>query len=110
MLRRIRVLRAAQLALVVAALLAVGGSFGLHPEPSAARVPAAGGEISTIPDVAAPHGCLACMTHGAALVSPLFGILLAGAPSAPLTTLLDRVGPACRLGRDLPGRSPPAGS
>jgi len=109
MLRRLRAARSARLALTIAAFLAIGGSFGLHPEPAAGAVPSGAG-ISKITDVAAPHGCLACMTHGAALVSPLFGILLASAPSTPLTALLDRVGPSRLPGRDLSGRSPPAGS
>jgi hypothetical protein len=110
MFRQMRSARAVHLALSIAALLAIGGSFGLHPEPGAgAGTPSAGG-ISTVKDVASPHGCLACLTHGVALVSPLAGIIPDGAASTP-SSLVFELDPSGRLsGRNHSGRSPPARS
>lgn len=108
MLRRMRSAPVVRLALCVAGFLAIGASFGLHPEP-------VGNFSSSPPGVAfaklrtleARHGCVACLTHGAALAAPLLGILLAGAPSEPASLLVDPSSHGRLAGTDLPGRSPP---
>jgi hypothetical protein len=96
-----------RIALCVAGFLAIGASFGLHPEPA--------GNFGSPPGVAwakvrtqeATHGCVACLSHGAALASPSFAILLLGSASEPASLVLDPVSHGRPSGRDLPGRSPP---
>ena len=96
-----------RLALCVAGFLAIGASFGLHPEPA--------GNLGSPPGVAwakfrtqeATHGCVACLTHAAALASPSFAFLLLGSASEPASLVLDPVSHGRPAGRDLPGRSPP---
>jgi hypothetical protein len=96
--------------LLVAAVLAVIASVGLHPEPiGGENVSAHRGLASAHTDEAA-HPCAACLTHAAALAPPPSGLpetvpvqtslgLLAGSP------FVGRL-----AGRDLSGRSPPARS
>ena len=99
---------AVRVALVLAALLSVGSSIGLHPEPSGVpsspvtRFAAASGMES------ASHCCLACLTHASALVSPLAGILQADGRVSPSAHSADPTPHARLSGRDLSGRSPPA--
>jgi len=101
---------AVRLTLAVAVLLAVGASFGLHPEPASPVLQSGAGGISSVRSAAAPHDCLACLTHGAAIASPLAGIVLEAAPSSA-AGLPEGSIPRARLAcRDLSGRSPPARS
>jgi hypothetical protein len=110
MLRQTRNRPAVRLALAVALLLALGASFGLHPEPASQGSPSGVSGISTARSAAAPHGCLACLTHGATMVSPLFGIVLEAAPSSATGLPEGSLPPARLTCRDLSGRSPPARS
>jgi hypothetical protein len=110
MLRRTRNTSVVRLALAVAVLLALGASFGLHPEPASQGSPSGVSGISTARRVPAPHGCLACLAHGAAMVSPLFGIVLVAAPSSAAGLSEGPLPPARLTCRDLSGRSPPARS
>lgn len=110
MLRQLRTARAAQIVLCLAAILAIGGSFGLHPEPRAGALPASPAGFSTLKIASAPHGCLACLTHGAALAAPLSGFFLAGAPAAAASLPGEPALPGRLAGRELSGRSPPARS
>ncbi|MEP6993929.1 MAG: hypothetical protein ABI968_05355 [Acidobacteriota bacterium] len=97
-----------RLALCLAALLAVGGSFGLHPEPAAGLESAVqAAAFAKFHAPAGDHGCVACLTHGAALASPFSGILLASSPCEPASLTLDPLSHGRLACRDLPGRSPP---
>lgn len=97
-----------RLALCLAAALAVGASFGLHPEPAADFGAAAQSTaFAKFRAAEASHGCVACLTHGAALTSPLSDILLAASPCEPASLILDPLSHGRLAGRDLPGRSPP---
>jgi len=107
MLRRLRRARAAHVLLGLAALLTVGASFGLHPEPGGSPRALPDG-ISTAAPASPSHGCLACLTHGAALASPSLGLLLAAAPVAPAPLALEPLLAGRLAGRDLSGRSPPS--
>ncbi|MGH9369026.1 MAG: hypothetical protein ACRD3M_15280 [Thermoanaerobaculia bacterium] len=102
---------AVKLALCIAALLSIGAAFGIHREPIVnGALEAAASGLSAVRTVSAPHGCFACLTHGAALASPRSGIAFTSAASAPGSLFADPV-PGGRLaGRDLSGRSPPARS
>ena len=96
-----------RLALAVAVLLAVGASFGLHPEPGARG--AADG-ISRVLNASAAHDCLACLGHVTAVASPLSGIVPEASPASG-AALSECSLPFSRLTcRDLSGRSPPAHS
>ncbi len=66
MLRACRVARSVRLLLLVGALFAVAGSFGLHPEPTAEDVGAATDRTAWTagaPADSASHGCMACLAH-----------------------------------------------
>jgi hypothetical protein len=110
MLERLKASRAVRTALVAAAILSIVGAFGLHPEPIAAGRSASLPGVSALKAAGATHGCLACLTHGVALASPLTGIFAA---AAELGALLSSSEPALRPllsdGRQS-GRSPPARS
>ncbi len=110
MLRQLRTARAAQIVLCLAAILAVGGSFGLHPEPGNGALSAAPAGFSAPRITSAPHGCLACLAHGAALAAPLTGLPLAGAPGAPASLPGDSIVSGRLAALELSGRSPPARS
>jgi hypothetical protein len=110
MLRKIRTMPAVRLALALAVLLAVGASFGLHPEPGSQSAPSAVGGITKVRAAAAPHDCLACLTHGAAIAAPLAGIVLEADSTSPAGPSGGSIPPARLARRDLSGRSPPARS
>lgn len=107
MLRRMRTAPVIRLALCLAAFLAIGTSFGLHPEPAGNFGSPPGVAWAKIRTQEATHGCVACLTHGVALVSPSFALLLAGSASVPASLVLDPISHGRPAGRDLPGRSPP---
>jgi hypothetical protein len=108
MLRRVRTAPVVRLALCVAGFLAIGASFGLHPEPGANFGSSPPGiAVAKLRTLEARHGCVACLTHGAALASPLLGILLARSPSELASLLVDPSSHGRLAGMDLPGRSPP---
>jgi len=108
MLRRFRTAPAVRLALCAAALIAIGASFGLHPEPGdpfgAASTAFA---RSTAPE--SNHGCKACLNHGLALTSTLFGLLASGSAWTPSPPSADPASHGRLAAADLPGRSPPFG-
>ncbi len=110
MLGRIRIARVVRLALVAAVLLSIASSFGLHPEPLAANPASPVTDLSALRSPGVAHGCLACLTHGAAIVSPLAAVPTVARPLRPFPLVREsdwrsRLD-ACRL----PGRSPPARS
>jgi len=107
MLRRLRRSRGTHVLLGLAALLTIGAAFGLHPEPGGAS-PVLPDGISQAAAATASHGCLACLTHGAALASPFSGLHLAAAPAAPAPLVPETLLAGRLAGRDLSGRSPPA--
>ena len=110
MLGTLRMAWAVRLALVVAALLSIAGSFGLHPEPLAASPSGPAPGVSALRTPGLAHGCLACLTHAAALASPLSAVVADAGPLRPVP-LMRESGRRSRLaaGR-LSGRSPPARS
>ena len=108
MLRRIRKSRAVHVALALTAMLTIGASLGLHPEPaSTLGAPPADG-ISALSGPSSAHGCFACLVHGAAVAWSAAALPSAGA-AEELLVLPSATEPAGRLaGRELSGRSPPA--
>jgi hypothetical protein len=98
-----------RIALCVAGFLAIGASFGLHPEPAGNFGLPPGAAWTKFRAPEATHGCVACLTHGAALPSPPVAILLLGASSEPASLVLHPDSHGRPAGRDLPGRSPPFG-
>jgi hypothetical protein len=110
MFHRIRTSPAIRAALCVAALLALAGSFGLHPEPIGSEALAAHRGLARVHVDDAPHACLACLSHVAASVQPFSVALPVGQPSAPLHRIAGPPADGRVAGLDLPGRSPPARS
>jgi hypothetical protein len=111
MLRALRSSRSGRGLLFAAALLAVTGSFGLHPEPASDSAVAdftGPAWTGSAVEAASGHGCTACLAHrnvslsGLAVFAPTSGVAL-GAP-VPV--------PARGLRLFLPrlddGRAPPA--
>ena len=113
MFRALRTSPIVLLALALAAVLSVGGSLGLHPEP-AAPSGASGGDATfsstTSRADAAPHRCLACLIFGATLISPIFRAPLAGATPSAAATGRDADSHGRLSHRSLSGRSPPSRS
>jgi hypothetical protein len=107
MLRRMRTAPVARLALCAAGFLAIAASFGLHPEPAGNFGSPQGAAWARFATQEATHGCVACLSNGAALASPAFAIPLIGSASEPASLVLDPVSHGRPAGRDLPGRSPP---
>jgi len=107
MLRRLRRARGAHVLLGLAALLTIGAAFGLHPEPGGAS-PVLPDGISKAAAATASHGCLACLTHDAALAPPLSGLYLDAGPAASAPLGPEALFTGRSAGRDLSGRSPPA--
>jgi hypothetical protein len=106
MLRRIRTAPFARLALFAAAFIAIGASFGLHPEPGEPLgAPSAAFAKSLVPE--SSHGCMACLNHGLALASALSSLLLSGSAWTPAPPPADPTSHGRLAASDLPGRSPP---
>jgi hypothetical protein len=109
MFRALRKTRFAQIVLLAAGLLAVSGSFGLHPEPEGRTASFATGDGWDALDRsgAAPHDCLLCLAHkslslprlSAAVLQP--GSAVHAAPVAA-SSLLGRL-----EGHPREGRAPP---
>ena len=79
MFRALREARLAQIVLLAAGLLAVSGSFGLHPEPegSAARVATGDGWTTLDRTGAAPlHDCFLCLAHKSISLPRLSAVVL----------------------------------
>jgi hypothetical protein len=110
MFRRIPTSPAIRAALCVAALLALAGSFGLHPEPIGNEALAAHRGLARVHIDEGPHACLACLSHVAAFVQPFAAALAVSQPSAPLYRIARPPAAGRIAGLDLPGRSPPARS
>ncbi len=113
MLQAIRGARWSRVFLFAAALVAIAGSFGLHPEPgsvppaisAAAQVPA---WTANSPDASSTHGCFACLAHRNVSLSGLAVF----APSAARAVGSAVTLPTRALGLFAPrlddGRAPPA--
>ena len=98
----------ARLALLLAAVLALATSFGLHPEPAGSFGPPSGAAAwAKARGPEAVHGCLACLAHGTALASPSAGIVLEAALCESLSLSLDSLSHGLPAGDDRSGRSPP---
>ena len=110
MFHRIRTSPAIRAALCVAALLALAGSFGLHPEPIGNDALAAHRGLARVHVDEGPHACIACLSHIAASVQPFSAALPVGQPSASLDRIAGPPADGRLVGLDLPGRSPPARS
>ncbi|HEY2517814.1 MAG TPA: hypothetical protein VGO79_09810 [Thermoanaerobaculia bacterium] len=95
-----------RLALCAAALIAIGTSFGLHPEPGEA-FPAPSVAFARAAALESNHGCVACLNHGVVVASPLIGLLPSGAAWKPAPPPVDPLSHGRLAAADLPGRSPP---
>jgi hypothetical protein len=78
MFRAMRTAAAVRALLGLAALLTLGSSVGLHPEPAAAQDLSAAEVGAPTGTDFVPHRCLACLTFGSTLVTPLPATLAAG--------------------------------
>src|ERR1700692_4070047 len=79
MFRALRGIRTAQLALLVAGVLAVSGSFGLHPEPGASTALAAHRPGWNALDRSAKtetHDCYLCLAHRSVSLPRLSPVVL----------------------------------
>ena len=85
----------------------MGASFGLHPEPASSLAAPRSAVFVRFQAAEAAHGCLACLTHGAALASPPSAVLLAGLFFEPASVSLESPSRGRLAGTELPGRSPP---
>jgi hypothetical protein len=112
MMWRLRVARRAQLILWIAALLSVGGSFGLHPEPGDAAMRSASVvESDGSPELrrvaSSRHPCVACLSQ-----RPHSLVSVIDAPSARLRIVPFAPPPALHFAQRLDtanheGRAPP---
>src|SRR6266508_1948045 len=111
MFRALRKARFAQIVLLTAGVLAVSGSFGLHPEPegSGVRVSSRGGwNALDRSGVAAPHDCFLCLAHKSISLPGLSAVVLqpgraVNAIPAAAPSLLERL-----EGHPCESRAPPA--
>jgi hypothetical protein len=110
MLRHLRSAGSVRLAVGVAVFAAILGAAGLHPEPALGFTADSTLGLIHSATPTASHGCLACLTHGAALASPISGIVAPGAPATPDLPPAVSDGYARIVPRDLAGRSPPSNS
>jgi hypothetical protein len=111
MLYRLRSALPVRSALCLAAVLSVGGSVGLHPEPSSAKRPP---DFTSFAAAAAPkagsptHTCLTCLLYGSAFPSWSSAVVHGILPSLSTvpTDLATRTGSLVAPCHD--GRAPPA--
>ena len=110
MFRLSRISRLARVIALAAGVLAVGGSFGLHPEPDSVS-PAPAQDQWATPSTSAetsPHACLACLAHRAVPLPRLSAVVFAPRPASPASISADPV-PLARLeSKPREGRAPPA--
>ncbi len=113
MLQAVRKARFTRVLLFAAALAAIAGSFGLHPEPGAppravSSMPDALSWIADSPDPSAGHGCLACLAHRDVSLSGL--AVFAPAPARAVSSFIAVPTRPLRLfaPRLDDGRAPPA--
>lgn len=105
-----RITRLGRAVALAAGILAVIGSFGLHPEPDSTPAAPAHPEWASAPVSAetAPHACLACLAHRAIPLPRLDAVVFAPRPAAPAAVAADPV-PIARLeAKPREGRAPPA--
>src|SRR5262245_3888831 len=110
MIRSSRFTRFGRAAALAAGILAVVGSFGLHPEPESTAGAPAHPEWASASAAAetAPHTCLACLAHRAIPLPRLNAVVFAPRPAAPAAVTADPV-PIARLeAKPREGRAPPA--
>jgi hypothetical protein len=110
MMHSSRITRFGHAVALAAGILAVIGSFGLHPEPESAASPPAQPEwaSTTTADEAAPHACLACLAHRAIPLPRLNAVVFVPRPASPAAVSADPV-PIARLeAKPREGRAPPA--
>ena len=107
---RLRKAPLARAALLAAGILAVISSFGLHPEPLGSERGSAHRGLASAHTDEGVHACPACLTHAAALASPVAGLPTA-VSLVSCRGLSADLPPVGRFsGRDLSGRSPPSRS
>ena len=109
MLRLIREARFVRALLLVAGLLAVSASFGLHVEPAAGRAPVSAWSAKTL-ESPPSHACPACLAQRHVSIARLIAVVLhiessVPAPAVPEVRRPDRF--ATRPQRD---RAPPVAS
>jgi hypothetical protein len=109
MLRVLRRARFGRIALVLASLLAVTGSLGLHPEPGDVRAAPAGFVAGhAAPSEAGAHDCLACLAHRSVPLTRLSGVVLAPGPTVLFFFASRAWRPLPTQSRTHEGRAPPA--
>ncbi|MEO8190514.1 MAG: hypothetical protein ABI682_09230 [Acidobacteriota bacterium] len=113
MLQAVRMARWTRVLLFAAALAAITGSFGLHPEPGAppralSSTPDAPAWAADSADPFASHGCLACLAHRDVSLSSL--AVFAPAPARAVDSFVAVPTRLLRLfaPRLDDGRAPPA--
>jgi hypothetical protein len=112
MLRKLKNARFGQIALVLASLLAITGSLGLHPEPTGAlSTPTLDGltrwDGPRVQD-GARHDCLACLAHRSLSLLGPSGIGLEPGVLVALVQAPRSVRPLAAPLRIHAGRAPPA--
>ncbi|MCA1580393.1 MAG: hypothetical protein LC796_03180 [Acidobacteria bacterium] len=113
MLQAVRGARWSRVLLFAAALVAIAGSFGLHPEPgtalpamsAAAGVPAWTAES---PDGSSTHGCFACLAHRNVSLSGLAVFAPSAARAVGSAVMVPRRALSLFAPRLDDGRAPPA--
>jgi hypothetical protein len=110
MFRSSRIARLGRVAALVAGILAVGGSFGLHPEPAASAPATTHPEwsVSGAGAEAAPHVCLACLAHRSIPLPRLTSVVFTPRPVVRIAPSTE-TSPVARLeSRSREGRAPPS--
>jgi hypothetical protein len=110
MIRSSRIARLGRIAALVAGILAVSGSFGLHPEPVADSTASAQPEWSApgAASEASPHICLACLAHRSIPLPRLSSVVFTPRPVACAAPSAETA-PLARLASPpREGRAPPS--
>jgi predicted component of type VI protein secretion system len=109
MLRLIREAGFARALVLVAGLLAVSASFGLHPEPASGRAPAPAWSSGAL-GAPASHACPACLAQRQVSIARLTAIVLQVESSVPAPAVPELARPDRLAARPQRDRAPPVAS
>lgn len=116
MLSACRAARSGRILLLAAALLAVAGSFGLHPEPGIEGREGREGRLASsvapewnagVSADAVAHGCLACLAHRSVSLAGLAVFVPASNASHPAPPAVPVEPVRVLAARTVDGRAPP---